>query len=79
MKHFILLSLAALSLSSCTTDGKLDKQKASAIADLALNYAVASGKVTPSDAALVREVGTIVLSEQPTAPEVPGALVTATK
>lgn len=54
---------AAAILPSCTTDGKIDHAKAATVVDLALNYAVKTGKVTPGDAALVREVGTIVLDQ----------------
>lgn len=54
----IALSIAVASCSSLTPE---QQAKAAAIANLALSYAEARGKITPSDAALVREVGTIVV------------------
>ncbi len=76
----ILCLLLSLNLVSCATDGKIDQERASRLVDIALDYAVRTGKVTPSDAALVREVGTIVLEKTPEAdPTVVGAPVTVTK
>lgn len=78
MKLLLLTPLLCLTLGSCTSDGKLDQERASRVVDLALSYAVATGRVSPSDAALVREVGTIVL-DQPAQPTGPAAPVTVTK
>jgi uncharacterized lipoprotein len=72
MKKTILILAAICGLSSCSTPERT--AQASAIADLALTYAVASGKITPEDAALVRSAKTIVLPA-----EAPAVDVTSTK
>lgn len=74
-----ICAAASVNLASCTTDGKLDQAKASAITNLALDYAVRTGKVSPSDAALVREVGTIVLTPATETPPVVEAPAVVTK
>lgn len=71
-----MLSLAAVSLTAlpaCSSTGGIDKNQVGQITDLALTYAVASGKITPSDAALVRQAKEIVLPSDP-APVVAPAL-----
>lgn len=73
MKTKLILSLAILSLASCehlTPQQQLIVDRASAVVDRALDYAVQKGKVSPEDAALVRDVGTIVLPAS-TTPEAP--------
>lgn len=72
MKTKLILAALCGFIVSCASPER--NAQASAIADLALTYAVASGKITPEDAALVREAKTIVL---PT--EAPAVDVTATK
>ena len=66
MKTKLILAALCGSLLSCASSQRTDQ--ASAIADLALTYAVASGKITPADAALAREAKRIVLPAA--APEV---------
>ena len=73
----LLLALTLLNLSACTTDGKLDQERANRLVDLAIDVAVKSGKISPGDAALVREVGTIVLpKDETTVPAAPVGEVT---
>ena len=65
--------LVSFLLTSCTTQA--DKDRLTRIGDLVIDYAERTGKISPEDAALVREVGVITLSDEtvlvgpePTAP-----------
>lgn len=65
----LALAFAALFLASCASPGGscpllalFTKPDLAALADRALTVAVASGKVKPSDAELVREGGALILA-----------------
>lgn len=70
-----LAALAIACLPACQTPAQ--NAKLAAIGDLALAYAEANGKITPEDAALAREVGKLVVTNDG-APVVLGE-VTASK
>lgn len=69
---FALLSIACLSLVSCNSLTPAQKAQASALASIAIDYSVRHGQLKPEDAALIREVGTVVLTP-PNTPVVPVA------
>lgn len=60
---FILL---ALLLVSCATPA--DTERLQRIGDIALTYAERSGQISPQDAAIAREAGTLLLSKDAPAP-----------
>lgn len=45
---------------SCTSSGGIDKEKAVAVANVALDYAVSADKLPASDAAIIREALNVV-------------------
>ncbi len=66
------LAISTITMASCTSPGgpkfKADSAtlaKASAIADIGLQAGVAFGYIKPADAALVRQIGTIILTPAP--------------
>lgn len=64
MKYALALALSlTLALTSCSTPERT--AQAGAITDLALDYALASGRITAEQAALAREVKAIVLPPPP--------------
>jgi hypothetical protein len=73
LADLLLAVFTLLSVPSCTTQA--DKDRLTRIGDLVIDYAERTGKISPEDAALVREVGVITLSDEtvlvgpePTAP-----------
>ena len=70
--HILSLLLAATTLllvTSCSTSA--DTERLARIGDLALSYAERSGQITPQEAALAREAGKLVLSnDAPSQPPV---------
>lgn len=66
MKRITSLLLAALTLTSCQNSA--DNARVAALTDLAITYATATGKITPADAALIRDAKTIILPASPTQP-----------
>ncbi len=60
-----LASTCLTALPSCSTGGKIDADQVGQITDLALTYATATGKITPADAALVRQAKEIILPSTP--------------
>ena len=71
MKRAFLINLAihapffaiALCLPSCQSQAEADKL--ARIGDIALTVAERSGKITPAEAAMAREAGKLVLSQEP--------------
>jgi len=55
----------ALCLPSCQSGGQIDEARLARIGDVALTVAEKSGKISPEDAALAREAGTLVLTPAP--------------
>lgn len=70
------MGLGLLALVGCTGLTPEQEGRASALVDLALRYAEASGKIDAADAALVREAKVIVL---PVEDELPAVEVTSGK
>jgi hypothetical protein len=64
MKIAIAL-LAACCITSCATQA--DTERLQRIGDTALLYAERTGKITPEDAALAREVGQLLVTKEPAA------------
>lgn len=62
----ILLCFVICTLSACTSAGKPDYARISQIGDRALDLAERTGHITPDEAALVREIGVIILPKAPT-------------
>ncbi len=65
MKYTALALLTALVLPSCSSTGEIDQAKVNALGQLAIGYAVSSGKLTPQDAALIYQAGEIIFPKAP--------------
>lgn len=75
----ILMMVTGLGLCSCENLSPEQQARAAALADLALRYAEASGKIKAEDSALVREAKVIVLPETTPAEALPVEVVTSGK
>ena len=62
----LLAVFTLLSVPSCATQA--DNDRLARIGDIAIAYAERTGKISPEDAALAREAGTITLSKEAPSP-----------
>lgn len=62
MKHLLLLPALFL-FPSCSNLTPVERQRIAAISNIALTYAETKGAISPNDAKLIREAGTVILTE----------------
>lgn len=72
MKRITSLLLASITLALCSCSNPAYNARIGALTSLAVSYAEAKGKISPSDAAAIRAAQTIILPPSPTTSPPPG-------
>lgn len=72
---FLLFPVVLFSFASCSNLTPVERHRIAAISNLALSFAETKGAISHEDASLIREAGTVILTE-PAPATLPEVVVT---